>query len=173
MRQATAGSLQVRLCRIDRPARCDPGATAASHRAILCVSDGTRVPASQRRRRNGVSVIVGISADSDFEFQNAGYRVLTEIAFSRTDCREDRRILEAGGWVHLLDLTTLAHDQARRIAWLLDEAVRIRIQAWRDDGTEAALAGAAYYGSFLEQLRRVYGEPPETVSHPTEPALNA
>jgi hypothetical protein len=117
-----------------------------------------------------VSVIVGISPESDFRFQNAGYRVLTEIAFPRTECPEDRRILEAGGWAHLLDLTALDWAGARRIAWLLDEAAEIRIEAWREEATEAGLAGAAYYETFQARLRAVFGEPPQAAAEVREPA---
>ena len=67
-----------------------------------------------------MSVIVGISADCDFMLENAGYRVLMEIASERTDLQEDKRALEAGAWAHFLDLPSLDPAQAQRIAWLLE-----------------------------------------------------
>ncbi|MGD0862463.1 MAG: hypothetical protein ABSA21_06835 [Candidatus Limnocylindrales bacterium] len=119
-----------------------------------------------------MSVIVGISADSDFVLANAGYRVLKEIAFSRTDNREDRRILEAAGWAHILDLTTLKSERARRIAWLLDEAAQIRIEALQaEEGTQESPAGAAHYEAFQAQLRKAFGRPPDLLSRSGEPAL--
>ena len=120
-----------------------------------------------------MSVIVGISADGDFVLRNAGYRVLMEIAFSRTDCPEDRRVLEAGGWAHVLDLTALDRDQARRIAWLLDEAAGIRIEAWLEEGSEASLSGARYYESFQARLRKAFGKPPYLRAGSGEPAISA
>ena len=120
-----------------------------------------------------MSVIVGISADGDFLLRNAGYRVLMEIAFSRTDCPEDRRVLEAGGWAHVLDLTALDRDQARRIAWLLDEAAGIRIEAWLEEGSEASLSGARYYESFQARLRKAFGKPPYLRAGSGEPAISA
>ena len=117
-----------------------------------------------------MSVIVGISADSDFLLQNAGYRVLTEIAFSLTENQQDRRTLEVGGWTHTLDLTTLEREQARRLAWLLDEAAGIRIADWLAEGSPSSLSGAAYYETFQAQLRRSFGSAP-SLSRETEPAL--
>jgi hypothetical protein len=90
-----------------------------------------------------VSVIIGISADSDFMLENAGYRILMEIAFARTDQEEDKRALEA-----------------QRIAWLLDEAAQTRIEDWREQGTEASLSGAAYYETFQSLLQKAYARPP-------------
>lgn len=116
-----------------------------------------------------MSVIVGISADSDFVLQNAGYRVLIEIACPLAGCEEDRRALEAGIWSHFLDLTILDREQARRIARLLDEATQIRVQDWRAEATEASLSGAAYYETFLAKLRLAFGEPPVQVSELAEP----
>ena len=117
-----------------------------------------------------MSVIVGISADSDFVLQNAGYRVLMEIAFSLTEDREDRRVLEVGGWAHALDLTTFERERARRLAWLLDEAAGIRIADWLTEGTSSSLSGAALYETFRAQLRRTFGTPP-SLARSTEPAL--
>ena len=120
-----------------------------------------------------MSVIVGISADSDFLLQNAGYRILMEIAFARTDRPEDRLALEAGGWAHFLDLPRLEAAQARRLAWLLDEAAGVRIEDWRAEGTPTSLSGAEYYGSFQALLRRKYGRPPEVGSEREHAAVEA
>lgn len=110
-----------------------------------------------------MSVIVGISADSDFMLQNAGYRILLEIAFARTDRSDDRRVLEAGAWAHFLDLTRLEREQAQRIAWLLDGAAQNRIEAWVEEATQSSLGGAAYYESFQALLRKTFGSPPGDV----------
>ncbi len=107
-----------------------------------------------------MSVIIGISADSDFMLENAGYRILMEIAFARTDQEEDKRALEAGAWAHFLDLPRLDPAQAQRIAWLLDEAAQTRIEDWREQGTEASLSGAAYYETFQSLLQKAYARPP-------------
>ena len=114
-----------------------------------------------------MSVIVGISANSDFMLQNAGYRILLEIAFRRTAREDDRRALEAGGWAHFLDLTRLERDQARRIAWLLDAAAQARIDEWLADGTQQSLGAATYYESLQEMLRRTFGAPDPELSWST------
>lgn len=114
-----------------------------------------------------MSVIIGISADSDFMLQNAGYRILVEIAFRRTDRADDRRILEAGGWAHFLDLTRLEREQARRIAWLIDGAAQARIDEWLADGTQQSLGGATYYESLQLSLRRTFGSPDPDLSWPS------
>jgi hypothetical protein len=124
-------------------------------------------------RRNAVSVIVGISANSDFMLQNAGYRILMEIAFGRTDRADDRRALEAGGWAHFLDLTSLDRDQARRIAWLLDAAAQSRIDEWLADGTQQSLGAATYYESLQEMLRHTFGAPDPELSWSTPAASPA
>ena len=108
-----------------------------------------------------MSVVVGISARSDFLLQNAGYRVLKEVAFSAAENAEDRRVLEAAGWSHFLDLTRLERDQAQRIAWLLDLAARSRIDDWLAEGSDTCLAGAGYYEKFVNLLRDAFGRPPD------------
>ena len=111
-----------------------------------------------------MSVIVGISADCDFMLENAGYRVLMELASERTDLQEDKRALAAGAWAHFLDLPSLDPAQAQRIAWLLDDAAQIRIEDWQAQGTPSSLSGADYYVTFQSLLQEVYGRPPDT--HP-------
>ncbi len=118
-----------------------------------------------------MSVIVGISADCDYMLENAGYRVLMEIASARTDRQEDKRALEEGAWAHFLDLPRLEPAQARRIAWLLDEAAQVRIEDWLEQGTEASLAGAAYYVAFQSLLQEAFGRPPVTASPSDERPL--
>ncbi len=113
-----------------------------------------------------MSVIVGISARSDFTLQNAGFRVLKEIAFAAAEGEDDRRVLESAGWSHFLDLTRLDWPQAQRIAWLLDAAARIRIEDWLAEGTDSSLAGAGYYEQLVNLLRDSYGPPPDAENEP-------
>ena len=111
-----------------------------------------------------MSVIVGISVDTDFTLENAAYRLLIETAFSRTDRQDDRRALEAGIWSHLLDLTQMDREQARRVAWLLDDAVGVGIEVWRGEGADSSLENAARYEAFRGLLRESFGPPLESPS---------
>jgi hypothetical protein len=120
-----------------------------------------------------VSVIVGISAHTDFTLQNAAYRFLIETAFGRTNRGDDRRALEAPIWSHLLDLTLMPWEQARRLAWLLDDAAGVEVDARRAEGSESSLLEVADLEAFQSMLRETFGPPLELPDDPadsTEPA---